>query len=497
MFFDSTSLAGKKIVIIGDVMLDRYVWGEVLRISPEAPVPVVRVREHSEVLGGAGNVAANCANLGCSVTLVGLCGADEAGTQLQALLETKGIQGSLLVDSTRPTITKTRVMALKQQLFRLDEELFQVLTPELAAQCLARIEESLASAQAVILSDYGKGLLQSPGFCQKVIERCRSHNLPVLVDPKGLDWARYEGAFCVTPNTTELELVAGPAQLRDDASLASSGLIIREQFGFTWLLVTRGPKGMCLLGEADAPQLIAAQAREVFDVSGAGDTVIATLAAGIAAGLSMPLAARLANTAAGIVVGKVGTQPITLSELDTAMRLNDLQGRMTGPAKVALLDAARIQVQAWRTSGAKVVFTNGCFDLLHPGHINLLHQARALGDKLVVGVNTDASVRRLKGPNRPILLEQDRAAILCALSSVDMVVLFDEDGPELLIKALQPDILAKGADYRPEEVVGREIVEAYGGQVRLIPLVEGYSSSNIANKMLASKMREGDRTDDQ
>jgi D-beta-D-heptose 7-phosphate kinase / D-beta-D-heptose 1-phosphate adenosyltransferase len=486
------SFSGIDILVIGDIMLDRYVWGKVARISPEAPVPVVKVERTTETLGGAGNVALNLVSLGCRATVIGLCGSDGTARTLRGLLNQKNIADRLVVDEMRPTITKTRIMAQKQQMLRLDEESTQALGPEAAEKIRAAVAETLTGCRAVILSDYGKGLFASDAFIQEIIHAARRQGKPVLVDPKGADWQRYRSADGVTPNTAELEAVAGVPLEEAEARLIASSRAIRSRFDMAWLLVTRGPQGMCLIDSADQPVLIPAQAREVYDVSGAGDTVIATLAAGLAAGLPLVDAARTSNLAAGIVVGKVGTQPILWSELATALKYSHLQSSYPySAAKMIALDAALAKVREWKASGIRVVFTNGCFDLLHPGHISLLYQARALGDRLVVGLNTDASIRRLKGSNRPILSEQDRAAMLSALECVDLVVHFEEDTPIQLIKAIRPDILVKGSDYTPDKVVGREIVEAYGGCVKLVDLVQGYSTTGLTQKVMAGFPKNG------
>lgn len=473
-----------RVLVVGDIMLDRYIWGKVNRISPEAPVPVVKMQRITETLGGAGNVANNLSGLGCAVTVVGVCGADQTAASLRRILGEKGVSHQLIVDETRPTTTKTRIMAHTQQVLRLDEEDAHALSPAMENQLLSVAVQEMAHCQAVILSDYGKGLFASDAITRQIVLGARKQGLPVLVDPKGTDWQRYQQATCITPNTNELEAVTGSVLDEDEDKLISSAQGVRTRFGVEWLLVTRGPKGMCLVGPGDA-LLIPAQAREVFDVSGAGDTVIATLAASLATGDSMQNAAHIANLAAGIVVGKLGTQPILASELATLRRFNDQQRYYPfSAAKMTALDAAQARVQEWRAVGAKIVFTNGCFDLLHPGHISLLYQARALGDRLIVGLNTDASVRRLKGSERPILSEQDRAAMLSALACVDLVVQFDEDTPLKLIQTLMPDILVKGSDYKTHEVVGREVVEAYGGCVKLVELVQGYSTTKLTQKVM-------------
>lgn len=481
------------VLVVGDVMLDRYWWGAVRRISPEAPVPVVQIREMSAVLGGAGNVAANLAGLGCRVTVLGIRGDDDAGRQVAALFADKKIDAPLLMDRGRATTTKTRIMARDQQLMRLDEEDAGPLTPEIEEDLITAVQHHVSHVDAVILSDYGKGLLNTATLCQQVIGTCRDRRIPLLVDPKGRDWQRYRGATGITPNLAELKLVAETPIEDTDAALIQLAEEVRRRYELAFLLVTLGPRGM-LLSESGRHETIHTVAREVYDVSGAGDTVIATLTAGLAAGLPPREAAVIANTAAGIVVGKLGTQPIDAANLITALQQSG-ESRLATPTGTVPIDAARMQLNAWRSDGQRIVFTNGCFDLLHPGHIRLLHQARALGDRLVVGLNTDASVRRLKGETRPVLGEQDRGVMLNALACVDMVVLFDEDTPEALIRQLKPDILVKGADYRLQDVVGRDIVEAYGGEVKLIGLLEGYSTTGITQKVQAAPPAPGKPSD--
>ncbi|MCE5333215.1 MAG: bifunctional D-glycero-beta-D-manno-heptose-7-phosphate kinase/D-glycero-beta-D-manno-heptose 1-phosphate adenylyltransferase HldE [Desulfobacteraceae bacterium] len=475
------SLRKVRILVAGDVMLDRYTWGDVARISPEAPVPVLRVREHSEGAGGAANVALNLAGLGCEVTLVGFTGTDPAGATLQKILRESGVGTELVPIPGRPTITKTRVMAREQQILRIDEEEVSPPPEDARERVLSLLDGLIPGRQAVILSDYGKGVLLDPAIPQRAIDLGRKRGIPVLVDPKGKDWERYRGATCVTPNVGELESVSGVVE-SGEAGIAEAAGRLRSDLRLDWLLVTRGKHGMCLVGDS-APLFIPTRAREVFDVSGAGDTVIATLAAGLAAGFDMNEAAKIANVAAGIVVGKLGTQPVTFGDLEAALQMG-LDGEAVSPhGKVLTVSMALTRVKGWRSSNLRVVFTNGCFDLLHPGHIHLLHQARALGDRLVVGLNTDASVRRLKGELRPILAENDRATLLAALSSVDAVVLFDEDTPLDLIEKLQPEILVKGDDYRIDQVVGRDVVERYGGRVELVKVLEGRSTTTIIDRI--------------
>ncbi|MCK8603497.1 bifunctional D-glycero-beta-D-manno-heptose-7-phosphate kinase/D-glycero-beta-D-manno-heptose 1-phosphate adenylyltransferase HldE [Desulfoferrobacter suflitae] len=468
-----SSFCGVNILVVGDVMLDYYQWCEVTRISPEAPVPVVRVRDKTSVLGGAANVAANLAGLGCKTVLLGARGDDEAGRVLAHHLRSAGIEDKLLIEPHRPTTTKTRVLAQGQQLIRLDEEEIGILSAAAAEELFSRYRALLPGKRAVILSDYGKGVL-SGALCRDMIGHAGARNVAVLVDPKGKDWDRYRHATCITPNESELEAVlGGPGKSEQD--LLTGAIKVQKELCLDHLLVTRGAKGMILVRRDGEPAVIAAKPREVFDVSGAGDTVIAVLAAGVAAGLSWSNAARVANAAAGAVVGKVGTHAISMDELQVALRLDEI-GSLH---KIFNLDDAKMQVDAWRVLGERVVFTNGCFDLLHVGHIKLLQAAAKEGSKLVVGLNSDASVGRLKGVGRPILRQQDRASILAALECVDMVVIFDEDTPLNLIQVLRPEVLVKGADYVRTGVVGHQLVEAWGGQVVLVPLAAGSSTTNI------------------
>ncbi|MFO7713903.1 bifunctional D-glycero-beta-D-manno-heptose-7-phosphate kinase/D-glycero-beta-D-manno-heptose 1-phosphate adenylyltransferase HldE [Desulfosarcina sp.] len=477
-------LARTTVLVVGDLMLDCYYWGDVHRISPEAPVPVVKVNEKTFSLGGAGNVAANLSGLGCSAAVIGLLGQDTASNRVKEMLNAFQIADHSVVDAQRPTITKTRVMAGKQQVVRLDEEDGSDVGSATAERILSAATELLPRVKAVILSDYGKGMFASRDFTQTLIQACKKMGVPLLIDPKGRHWERYAGATCITPNSAELELVAS-SPVKTERDLIPVAQDLHRHLALDWLLVTRGPKGMALFGKDAPPVMIAAQAREVFDVSGAGDTVIATLAACVAAGLNFSQAASVANTAAGIVVGKLGTQPVRWVELGQA--LVEASRRKPAPAlwKVADLQEASERLMRWRQADQRIVFTNGCFDLLHPGHVSLLNQARHLGDRLIVGLNTDASIRRLKGAQRPILPGHDRAAILSALEDVDMVVFFDEDTPLTLIEQLKPDILVKGADYRIADVVGKAIVEAYGGRVCLVDILPGHSTSAIARKLSA------------
>ncbi len=468
---------GCSIVVAGDVMLDIYHWGEVDRISPEAPVPVVRVRKKTYTLGGAGNVALNLAGLGCAVSLVGVRGDDIAGSMVSKLLAEKGIEDKVAVMPDFPTTTKTRVVGQGQQLLRLDEEVLQQLSADVEEKLLADFESLLGEAAAVILSDYNKGIF-SGGLTEVFIARCAAAGVPLFVDPKGEDWSRYAHATCVTPNRREFQQVCRTASM-DPALFEEQGRQLLQRFDLGYLLVTRGGAGMSLFGKDIATQHFPAEAREVFDVSGAGDTVVSVAAAAFGCGLAMEDSARLANHAAGIVVEKVGTSPVSLLELEAALRLK----RSRQGDKLFDREEAVTLVRLWQKRGQRVVFTNGCFDLLHTGHVKLLHAAAKEGDKLVVGINSDESVQRLKGPGRPVLPEKERAAMLSAIGGVDMVVLFTEDTPRELIAAVKPEVLVKGGDYTPETVVGGDIVKEYGGRVCLVPLKEGFSTTNIINSV--------------
>lgn len=480
---DNLTSEKSRVLVVGDVMLDRYLWGNVHRISPEAPVPVFHTKKTSEVPGGAGNVVSNLAKLGCSVSVVGVCGDDVPGGRLIELINNNRVRSQILKDSDRPTITKTRIISSGQQLLRLDEENGLPLNSEMKKDFLCLVDDNLPKCNAIVLSDYGKGVLQTPGVTEHIINLANNHSLPVIVDPKGKDWTRYEGATCITPNSKELEIVYGD-NISDKEKLLHAMRSIRSKLGLSWLLVTRGSLGMCLMDKKGEPVFIPALAREVYDISGAGDTVIATLSLGVASGLAFPEAAHLANIAAGIVVGKVGTQAVSLFEIKASLGINGERSIGNYINRIASQSAAKLQVQAWQANGETVVFTNGCFDLLHPGHIHLLNQAKDLGDRLIVALNSDASVRRLKGPSRPILNVRDRASLLGSLDSVDLVVVFEDDTPTNLLKNLEPDLLVKGSDYTLEEVVGRDIIESFGGQVKLIPLIQGYSTTIITNRIL-------------
>jgi len=463
---------GRRVLVVGDVMLDRYVVGEVRRISPEAPIPVLRRTGGSAVPGGAANVARNAAALGAHTVLVGTVGADAAGAELAALLgATPGLEPRLVCAPGRPTTVKTRFVSHGQQLLRLDEEESAETLP-VAEDLIAGIEAALAEAEILVLSDYAKGVL-SDSVLQAAIGAAKRRGVTVVADPKRPDFSAYRGVDVLTPNHAEAARASGISGA-DDASVAESGRHALDRAAAACVLVTRSEHGLTLV-RRDAPPLhLPTHAQAVADVSGAGDTLVATFSLALAAGADAPQAAHLANLAAGIVVGKVGTAAVDHAELAVALRREKLDAL---DEKIADWPAAQARVAAWRRARLRVGFTNGCFDLIHPGHVRLLAAARAACDRLVVALNTDASVRRLKGANRPVQDEASRATVMAGMTSADLVVLFDEDTPEALIAALLPDVLLKGSDYTLDQVVGADIVLAHGGQVRLIPLEAGHSTT--------------------
>ena len=473
-----SGFGARRVLVVGDLMLDRYLWGEVQRISPEAPVPVVRLGRRTQSAGGAANVARNLTHLGLRVQLAGLTGDDPDRTALLAALAADGIQTQAVIPAAdRATTVKTRVIGNHQQMLRIDEESTQPLTPTDESHLWTALEPLLPGAAALVLSDYDKGVLTA-ALCQRLIPAAQALGIPVLVDPKGRDFSKYAGASLITPNRAELALATGQPRA-DLPGLLAAAAELRRDLDLGLLVLTLSELGLALVDDK-GPRRIPALAREVFDVSGAGDTVIATFAAGLAAGLGRDDTAHLANLAAGVVVGKVGTFPITREELLAAI---SGEAALEQAAKVLDRAGARARVQAWQAAGERVVFTNGCFDLLHVGHVTYLERARRQGQRLVVGLNTDRSVRALKGHQRPLIAEADRARVLAALAAVDAVVLFDEDTPLDLILLLRPDVLVKGADYTEETVVGAPEVKSWGGQVVLIPLVADRSTTGIIQRL--------------
>ncbi|MBU3736079.1 MAG: D-glycero-beta-D-manno-heptose-7-phosphate kinase [Methylobacterium sp.] len=470
---------GSWVLVIGDLMLDRYLWGTVERISPEAPVPVVLLDKETESAGGAANVAANLVGLGLATRLIGCVGADEPGSRLKRAVEAAGIDArGILHAETHPTIAKTRIIGGHQQMMRLDRESRAPYSRHDIQALLRTIHQQLAERPAaVILSDYAKGIL-TPEICQTAIGEARRLGIPLLVDPKGHDYSKYRGATALTPNKKETA-DACLVPLHDNAALLAGAEQLRAGLELDFLAFTRGEEGVSLIGDGHTLD-IPATARQVFDVSGAGDTVIATLTAGLIAGLTPREALHLANLAAGVVVGKLGTVPVNKEELLAELLNEDVHEQAD---KVCDVSRLLLRVAGWRAAGQRIVFTNGCFDLLHAGHVTYLEGARKLGDRLIVGLNTDRSVSALKGPSRPVIHEADRARVMAALEAVDAVVLFDEDTPLALISALRPDVLVKGSDYREDQVVGATEVQSWGGRVALVEIVPGRSTSNIIGKL--------------
>ncbi|MSP05744.1 MAG: D-glycero-beta-D-manno-heptose-7-phosphate kinase [Acetobacteraceae bacterium] len=458
------------VLVIGDVMLDRYVYGHVVRVSPEAPIPILSVDRDVAVPGGAGNVVRNLAALGAAVAFVAVVGDDQPGSDLTGLINGQpGVEPWLLVESGRATTIKTRYIANAQQMLRADREQTNPIQPKLAERLLRIARDAMAATSITVLSDYAKGLLSGP-MATQLIAAAQQAGRRVIVDPKGTDYARYAGADIITPNRGELALATG-MQVDTEADIIAAARVLRDTHGFGAVLVTRSEDGMTLLDE-NGPRYFPAAAAEVFDVSGAGDTVVATLAAALAVGLSLPIAAHLANVAAGIAVGKVGTAVASEADL-----LNAISPQGGALRKIMGREAAAEQVERWRRRGWRIGFTNGCFDLLHPGHVHLLEQARAGCDRLVVGLNSDPSVSRQKGPTRPAQPEAARATVLASLASVDLVTVFGEDTPLELLQALRPDVLVKGADYTLENVVGADLIQSWGGRVMLAELLTGHSTS--------------------
>ena len=463
------------ILCVGDVMLDRYVHGEVERISPEAPVPVIRIRRSYEMLGGAGNVANNVASLGGQAILVGLTGDDAQGQCAQALVQqTSGVRGELILTRHRPTICKTRFIAGNQQVVRADDESQMPLHPEEEAAIVAGVLHQISQVQAVVLSDYGKGVLGGSVIAQ-VIEAAKAAGVPVFVDPKTDDFSRYAGATCITPNTKELAL-ASKMPVSTDVEVVSAARTVMVQANAVAVLATRSEKGMMLVEASGAVHSVPSRAREVFDVSGAGDTVIASLALAHAAGRTLEQAMHIANAAAGVVVSKLGTATADITEVLHELANQDNDAQVPGLFSLRQLEA---QVARWKAQGLVVGLTNGCFDIIHSGHISLLAAAKAQCDRLVVALNTDASVQRLKGPTRPINALANRAHVITSIRHVDCAVSFDEETPLALIRSIVPDVLIKGADYTVDQVVGGDVVQAAGGRVFLAALMPGQSTSSI------------------
>lgn len=460
-----------RILVVGDVMLDRYWHGMSTRISPEAPVPVVSVNQTEDRPGGAANVALNMSALGCKVSLIGIVGNDEAGQILQSRLAAANVYTDFQVSSTKPTITKLRVVSRHQQLLRMDFE--EKFSQQDSSGFLTKVKNLIQSVDILVLSDYAKGSLYD---CPGLIRLARQAGVTVLVDPKGDDFSRYAGADVITPNFVEFETVVG--KCGSEQEIVNKGNALIHSLGLKALLVTRGEHGLSLMRPAHPELHLPARGREVFDVTGAGDTVIATLAAALAAGQLLPEATALANIAAGIVVGKLGTAIVSGPELRRVIIAD--QGAQRG---VVSEEQLLLAIEDARASGERIVFTNGCFDIIHAGHVGYLEEARKQGDRLVVAVNSDTSIRKLKGEGRPINPLDRRMAVLAGLESVDWVVSFSEDTPERLLRRVKPEVLVKGGDYREDQVVGAPLVRAHGGEVRVLSFIENCSTTSIVNKI--------------
>ena len=470
--------SGLTVLCVGDVMLDRYIYGEMERISPEAPVPVLRLTRTREMPGGVGNVASNVLSLGGRAILVGLLGRDANGATLRALVAAQPrLTDALVTTGARPTVAKTRYIATHQQVVRTDEESLLALQPDEQAALIAAIEAHIDAASVLLLSDYGKGVL-SDAVIERAIALGRTRGIAVFVDPKSRDFSRYRGATCITPNARELGAAAAlPVTTATEVEAAAR--LVMAQAETTAILATRSEQGMILV-ERDGPaHVVRSRAREVFDVSGAGDTVIASLALAYASGRSLEQAMHIANAAAGVVVGKLGTATADLAEILEELDLQDQRDDEPAGVPAGLSSLPHVQglVARWQAQGLSVGFTNGCFDILHSGHVSLLAAARAACDRLVVGLNADASVSRLKGPSRPVHGLAARAQVMAAIRHVDAVLAFEDDTPLALIGALRPDVLIKGADYALDQVVGAAEVTAAGGRVVLVRLVPETSTT--------------------
>lgn len=477
MNFDISQFEQCKIIVVGDLMIDEYLWGAVDRISPEAPVPVVSVGRNSYTLGGAGNVINNLVSLGAQVSVTSVIGTGANADLLLKTLADMDIDTSgLFRDPHRPTTKKTRIIAANQQVLRIDREATGPITEKAISHICNFLAKHISGHHAILISDYGKGLFSS-SVLKRLIDLANHYNKPILVDPKGLDFQKYAGASIITPNKKEASFAAG-IDIKDADSLMTAGKKLLTGIPVKNVLITCGKDGMALFEEGKAPYVISAKARQVFDVSGAGDTVLAVVGMAVAAGLPLAQGAALANIAAGIVVGKVGTAPIEKEEFQEA--LNRSESRLK---KLRDLSALTSLVNNLKAESKKIVLTNGCFDLLHAGHIRFLAKAKAMGDVLIVALDTDESVRSIKGEGRPILGEKERVQIISALDSVDYVTVFSSDKLFDLLKALRPDILTKGSNYTGESVRGHEIVEQFGGRVDLVPITEEVSSSRIINQI--------------
>jgi D-beta-D-heptose 7-phosphate kinase / D-beta-D-heptose 1-phosphate adenosyltransferase len=472
------ALANAKVLCIGDVMLDRFVYGDVDRISPEAPIPVFSIKSDNLMLGGAGNVARNLSGLGATTHFIGVVGNDIAGKDVTKLIgKISNSVPNLITDQSRRTSIKTRFIASGQQMMRADDETVAAIEGSTKDRVLTLAKSALKDCAAMVLADYAKGVL-TPEIIQKLITMAHEANVPVVIDPQGLDYSHYQGADLITPNRKELSDATAMPATSDDEIIAAARKLISDH-DIKSVLATRSGDGMSLI-DATSFNTFSAEAREVFDVSGAGDTVAATIAASLAAGISLADAVQLANTAAGIVVAKVGTAVAYASDIIEALHHQEFS---SGEAKILSINSTLDRTEVWRSKGHRVGFTNGCFDLLHPGHISTISKARAACDKLIIGLNSDESVKRLKGEDRPVQTEAARAQVLASLENVDAVVIFSEDTPANVLEALKPEIFVKGADYTIDDIPEAKIVQAYGGEIVLAKLEEGHSTTATIAKL--------------
>ncbi|MEI7669354.1 MAG: D-glycero-beta-D-manno-heptose-7-phosphate kinase [Pseudomonadota bacterium] len=471
--------SGLKVLCVGDIMLDKFVYGQVDRISPEAPVPVFSIKNERVMLGGAGNVARNLLSLGANTILVSVIGNDKVGREISAMLgKETNIMPCLITENDRLTTSKVRYVAGSHQVLRADQEVLNDIIPATQEMLVDSVLSEIDNVDVIILSDYGKGVF-TRSVLHKIIGAAKSKNKPVIVDPKSRDFSLYYGATLVSPNLVELANAAG-TQLKTEADIINAARNLIKSFNIENILVTRSKDGMTLITAEGDIEHIKARVHEVYDVSGAGDTAIATLSLGVAAGLSLLDSATLSNIAAGVVVGRPGTAIIAAQDIKAELFANE---KTSGTHKILTLADAVIQANRWKNEGKIVGFTNGCFDLMHSGHLTILNRTKLHCDRLIVAVNSDSSVKKLKGETRPVNAEMERAIILASLSVVDLVIIFSEDTPLKLLENLRPDVLAKGADYQKHQVVGWELVESYGGKVVLVPLKEGFSTSNIIKRM--------------
>ncbi|MCB2081153.1 MAG: D-glycero-beta-D-manno-heptose-7-phosphate kinase [Hyphomicrobiales bacterium] len=472
------SLAEGRVLCLGDLMLDTFVYGSVDRLSPEAPVPVLNAAYEERMLGGAGNVIRNIAALGAKACLIAAIGDDPTGKVLtRAIAEEVQVEPYLITERDRISTVKTRYISGAQQLLRVDQEKSDPVSEVTEERIFNVLDSVIPEVDVVVLSDYAKGLLTLRVVCG-ALERAKSSGKPTVVDPKHRDLSRYAGATVITPNLREL-MEATSQRLQSDEEIIDAARALAKQHDFANVLVTRSRRGMTLVPREGEVSHFNAVTQEVFDVSGAGDTVVACVALGIAAGLPLKDAAYIANLAAGVVVTRIGTSVVHRTDLKTALLTHDM---LSSTRKILPENVALTHIRRWREQGQKIGFTNGCFDLIHPGHVSLMEQAKAACDRLVVGLNSDDSVRRLKGSTRPVQSEMARAMVLASLEPVDAIVIFREDTPEKLIEAVRPDVLVKGADYTVDEVVGGAFVQSYGGQVVLAKLSEGMSTSNLIRR---------------